>query len=200
MVDGKQIGAGELLTFNDVVDSLLKPGDPTADLSGDTAGVLRIFYPEDPESATSPLIIGLRNYDDPSDGTGTAGTQLGVYSASQSTTVASPALVMPGAEDSARFYSLVGLFALDDVLTTGRITAYDKTGNEVGHFDFALNQTSGAGHFGQVRLSSLTDFTNPGTPVSVRVSVTGGGRLGSYVTLVDLKTNDLTFIKGRPLP
>jgi hypothetical protein len=36
------------------------------DLSGDTAGILRIFYAEDSESATKPLLIRLRNYDDPS--------------------------------------------------------------------------------------------------------------------------------------
>ena len=31
------------------------------------------------------------------------------------------------------------------------------------------------------------------------VTVTQGGRVGGYAVTVDLKTNDLTFIQGRPL-
>jgi hypothetical protein len=34
--------------------------------------------------------------------------------------------------------------------------------------------------------------------VTIRVTITGGGRVGSYAVTVDLKTLDLTFIQGRP--
>jgi hypothetical protein len=34
--------------------------------------------------------------------------------------------------------------------------------------------------------------------VTVKITVTSGGRVGAYAVTVDLKTNDLTFIQGRP--
>ena len=105
---------------------------------------------------------------------------------------------MPGAEDSLRFYSVIGLFALDNVLTTGKIAAIDKDGKEIGSFGFTLNQTGGSGHFGQVFLRDLKGFVNPGTPVTISVTVTGGGRVGAYAVNVDLKTLNMSFIQGRP--
>ncbi len=199
------IQANGLLTYDDVVDSLMKQ-DTAADLTGDTAGILRIFHFEDPDASSKPLVISSRNYDDPSDGSGTAGTQLGVYSSSQTTKPGNTALVVPGAEDSERFYSVIGLFTPDATLTTGRISAIGEDGKEVGFFDFVLNQQNGFGRFGQIFLSALKDPANPGspatiptTPVTIRVTATSGGRVGGYAVTVDLKTNDLTFIQGRPL-
>jgi PKD repeat protein len=199
------IAANGLLTFDDVVDSLMKQ-DPATDLTGDTAGMLRILHFEDPDSSSNPLVISSRNYDDPSDGFGTAGTQLAVYSSSQTTKPGNPALVMPGAENSERFYSVIGLFAADATPTTGRVSAVGADGNEVGFFDFALNQPGGIGRFGQLFLTALKDPANPAspatippTPVTIRVTVTQGARVGGYAVTVDLKTNDLTFIQGRPL-
>jgi hypothetical protein len=199
-----QIPANGLLTFDDVVDSLMKR-DTTKDLTGDTAGLLRILHFEDPDSSSNPLVISSRNYDDPSDGSGTAGTQLAVYSNSQTTKSGNPALVMPGAENSERFYSVIGFFSLDATPTTGRVSAVGAGGKEVGFFDFALNQPGGSGRFGQVFLTALKDPANPAspssippTPVTIRVSVTQGGRVSGYAVTVDLKTNDLTFIQGRP--
>jgi PKD repeat protein len=199
------IAANGLLTFDDVVDSLMKQ-DPSIDLTGDTAGMLRILHFEDADSSTNPLVIGSRNYDDPSDGYGTAGTQLGVYSSAQTAKPSGPSLVMPGAENSDRFYSVIGLFAVDAAPTTGRVSAIGADGKEVGFYDFVLNQPGGIGRFGQIFLTALKDpadpaspATIPSTPVTIRVTVTQGARVGGYAVTVDLKTNDLTFIQGRPL-
>jgi hypothetical protein len=113
--------------------------------------------------------------------------------------------VIPGAEDSERFYSVLGLFSLDATLTTGRISAVGADGKEIGFYEFELNKANGFGHFGQVFLRDLKDPASPGspatipaTPVTIRVTVTQGGRVGGYAVTVDLKTNDLTFIQGRP--
>jgi hypothetical protein len=199
-----QIPGNGLLTYDDVVDSLMKQ-DTATDLTGDTAGMLRILHFEDSDSTTNPLVISSRNYDDPSDGFGTAGTQLGVYSSAQTTTQTGSPLVIPGAENSERFYSVLGLFSPDATPTTGRISAVGADGKEVGFYEFELNKASGFGRFGQIFLNSLKDPSNPGspatippTPVTIRVTVTSGGRVGGYAVTVDLKTNDLTFIQGRP--
>jgi hypothetical protein len=198
------IPANGLLTFDDVVDSLMKR-DTATDLTGDTAGILRIFHFEDADSSSKPLVISMRNYDDPSDGSGTAGTALGVYSSSQTTKASGSPLVIPGAEDSERFYSVIGLFSPDATLTTGRISAVGADGKEIGFFDFVLNEKNGFGRFGQIFLRSLKDPANPSspasipsTPVTIHVTVTQGGRVGGYAVAVDLKTNDLMFIQGRP--
>jgi hypothetical protein len=198
-VVGITIPGNGLLTYDDIVDALLKK-DATVDLTGDTSGMLRIFHFEDADSSTRPLVISSRNYDDPKDGAGTAGTQLGVYSSTQTTKPSSAPLLIAGAEDSERFYSVIGLFSLDPGVTTGRISAVGPDGKEVGGFDFGLNQNDqgGAGHFGQIFLRALSGWTNPGTPVTVKISVNKGGRVGAYAVTVDLKTNDLTFIQGRP--
>ena len=74
------IPAGKLLGADDIV-AVLAARDTRVDLSGSSAGILRIFYPEDDESATRPLIIGSRNYND--DPTGTAGSQPPVYTEAQ---------------------------------------------------------------------------------------------------------------------
>jgi PKD repeat protein len=199
-----KIPANGLLTYDDVVDSLMKQ-DTATDLTGDTAGMLRILHFEDADSATNPLVISSRNYDDPSDGFGTAGTQLGVYSSAQTTSPSGAPLVIPGAENSERFYSVLGLFSPDATLTTGRISAVGTDGKEIGFYNFELNKANGFGRFGQVFLTALNDPSNPGspatipqTPVTIRVTVTQGGRIGGYAVTVDLKTNDLTFIQGRP--
>jgi hypothetical protein len=198
-VVGISIPGNGLLTYDDIVDSLLKK-DTTVDLSGDTAGMLRIFHFEDADSATKPLVISSRNYDDPTDGTGTAGTSLAVYSAAHTSKPGAAPLLVAGAEDSERFYSVLGLFAIDPGITTGKISAIGPDGKEVGTFDFGLNQNDagGAGHFGQIFLRALSGWTNPGVPVTVKITVTSGGRVGAYAVTVDLKTNDLTFIQGRP--
>lgn len=192
-VDEVPIASGEQLTYDDVVGSLLK-NDKTADLSGNSAGILRIYYPEDDESATRPLMIGSRNYNDQP--TGTAGTQLAVYSLAQ---VAGEGqnLYLSGAEDSDRYGSRIGVFSVDAGPVTGRIVAVASDGSEVGSVNFTVGGSSP--HYGQL---SLTDpnmnFTNPGMPVSIRIDQLNGGRVGAYAFTVDKVTLDTNFLQALP--
>ena len=187
------IAGGYQLAWDDVVGSLLAQ-DKSVDLSGSTAGILRIYYPEDDESATRPLIIGSRNYDEQP--TGTAGTQLAVYTAAQ---VAGPGqkLYLSGAEDSNRYGSRIGVFAMDPGPVSFRIVAVDTGGNEVGSLSTALGGS--APHFGQISLTDPSmNFRNPGTPVSIRIDQVSGGRVGAYAFTVDKVTLDTNFIQALP--
>ena len=192
-VTNRSIAAGQLLTYDDVIGSLLTQ-DTRVDLSRSNAGILRIFYAEDDESGTRPLVIGSRNYDD--EPTGTAGSQLSVYTLAQA---AGPGqvLFLAGAEDSDRYGSRIGVFALDAGPVTGRIVAVGPDGSEVGSANFTVGGSSP--RYGQL---SLTDpnlnFRNPGTPVSIRIDQVAGGRLGAYVFTVDKVTLDTNFIQALP--
>jgi PKD repeat protein len=190
-LDKYPILAGQLLGADDVVSAL--GTDP-----GNTAGILRIYYPKDDESATHPLIISSRNYDDQP--TGTAGSQLDVYTSLQAGS-ASHNLYLTGVEDSDRYRSVIGVFAMDTGATAapvaGRIVAVGPDGSEVGSVGFVLG---GSGpRYGQI---SLTDpnlnFKNPGTPVSIRIDQLSGGKIGAYAFTVDKVTNASVFIQALP--
>jgi PKD repeat protein len=192
-VDKLPIAAGELLTYDDVVGSLLAQ-DKNVDLSGSTAGILRIYYPEDDESATRPLIIGSRNYDDQP--TGTAGTQLALYTPAQ---VAGPGqkLYLSGAEDSDRYGSRIGVFVMDPGPVSFRIVAVDADGTEVGSLSTVLGGS--VPHFGQISLTDASlGFRNPGTPISIRIDQVSGGRVGAYAFTIDKVTLDTNFIQALP--
>jgi PKD repeat protein len=187
------IAAGQLLTYDDVVAALLAR-DTKVDLSGSNAGILRVFYPEDDDSATHPLVIGSRNYND--DPTGTAGSQLAVYTGAQAGG-ASQNLFLTGVEESARYASRIGVFAMDPGPVTGRIVAVAPDGSEVGSVPFTLGGSSP--HYGQISLTdSNMNFTNPGKPVSIRFEQLRGGRVGAYAFTVDKVTLDTNFIQGLP--
>ena len=187
------VAAGQLLNYDDVVSALMSR-DTRVDLSGSNAGILRVFYPQDDESATRPLVIGSRNYDD--EPTGTAGSQLAVYTGAQAGG-ASKDLFLTGVEDSARYSSRIGVFALDPGHVTGRVVAVAPDGSEVGSVGFELGGSSP--RYGQI---SLTDpnmhFTNPGKPVSIRFEQLSGGRVGAYAFTVDKVTLDTNFIQALP--
>jgi hypothetical protein len=188
------IAAGELLSYEDVVASFLAKKDTSVDLSGSSAGVLRIYYPEDAESSTRPLIVGSRNYDDQP--TGTAGSQLAVYTRSQGGS-STKRLALPGAEESDRYSSRIGVFTMDPGPVSFRIVAIDSNGVEVGSLVTGLG---GAGlHFGQLDLTNPSfNFTNPGKPVTIRIDSISGGRVGAYVFTVDKVTLDTNFIQALP--
>jgi PKD repeat protein len=187
------IAAGQLLTYDDVIAALMAR-DTRVDLSGSNAGILRVFYPEDDDSATHPLIIGSRNYDD--EPTGTAGSQLAVYTSAQAGG-ASQDLFLTGVEDSARYASRIGVFTMDPGPVTGRIVVIAPDGSQVGSMPFWLGGSSP--RYGQISLTdSNMNFTNPGKPVSIRFEQLSGGRVGAYAFTVDKVTLDTNFIQGLP--
>jgi hypothetical protein len=193
-VDKLSIAAGELKTWDDVVGTLLAT-DTRVDLSGDNAGILRVYYPADDESATRPLVIGSRNYSDLGSA-GTAGSQLALYTPAQA---AGPGqnLYLSGAEDSDRYGSRIGVFAIDPGPVTFRIVAVDPSGNEVGSL---VAQLGGSGvHWGQLDLNNSDfNFRNPGKPVSIRIDQISGGRVAAYAFTVDKVTLDTNFIQALP--
>ena len=187
------IPAGRLLGADDIV-AVLSAIDTSVDLSGSSAGILRIFYPEDDESATRPLIIGSRNYND--DPTGTAGSQLALYTGAQAGGP-SQNLFLTGVEESDRYASRIGVFAMDPGPVTGRIVAVAPDGSEVGSVGFTLGGSSP--RYGQLSLTEPNmNFTNPGKPVSIRFDQLTGGRVGAYAFTVDKVTLDTNFIQALP--
>jgi len=191
-----RIAAGELLTYDDVVKSLMTTPDTSADLSGSNAGFLHIFYSKDDDSATKPLIISSRNYDDQT--TGTAGSQLALYTRAHGGS-STKKLFAAGAEDSLRYATKIGVFAMDPGPVSFRIVAVDSNGTEVGSLSTGLG---GAGaHFGQIDLTDAAfNFTNPGKPVTIRIDSISGGRVGAYVFTVDKVTLDTNFVQALPQP
>jgi hypothetical protein len=188
------IGPGQLLTYDDIVGSLMAT-DTRVDLSGSSAGILRIYYVADSESSTHPLIIGSRNYDDQP--TGTAGTQLAIYTSAQAAT-GTQVLYLPGVEDSARYATKIGVFTPDAGPIRGGISAVAPDGSQVGSIGFTVG--AGGLHYGQLDLTQLSNFVNPNKPVTIRITVdpSSTGRLCAYAFTVDKVTLDTNFIQGLP--
>ena len=115
--------------------------------------------------------------------------------------------MIPGAENSERFYSVIGLFSPDGTPTTGRISAVGADGKEVGFYDFGLNTGERVRAFRPDLPDGSQGSLEPGlsrhdpadSGHDPRDGRRQGGRVGGYAVTVDLKTNDLTFIQGRPL-
>lgn len=192
-VDKVPIDAGALLTYDDIVGSLLAQ-DTSVDLSGDSAGILRVYFGEDADSAQHPLVIGSRNYDD--EPTGTTGSQLAVYTGAQAGSD-SKNLFLTGVEDSDRYSSRIGVFTMDPGSISFRIVAVGPDGTEIGSFNTTLGGSSP--RFGQISLTdSRLNFKNPGKPVAIRIDQIGGGRVGAYAFTVDRVTLDTNFIQALP--
>jgi hypothetical protein len=186
------IPAGQLLTYDDVIGTLMSQ-DTSVDLTGSNSGILRIYYPEDAESASRPLIIGSRNYDDQT--TGTAGSQLALYTRGQ-TASDGQRLVLSGAVENDRYTSKLGVFTVDAGPVSFRVVAVAPDGSEVGALITALG---GAGpHWGQISLANLPSFVNPGVPISIRIDQINGGRVAGYAFTVDKATLDTNFIQALP--
>jgi hypothetical protein len=188
------IGIGRSLILDDVVGTLLDEYTP-ADLKREsTQGVLRISYRAASDSAAAPLLIGGRIYDDRGSA-GTAGMQLFVYSNGESVAPGSP-LVLPGAQQNLRFRTNIGFFALGDLPTPVRVTAVKQDGATAGALDFVLNETGRNGHYAQLPMSAIPGIV--GEPMTIRVEVLGGSRIGAYVVTVDQISSDTVFVQGRP--
>jgi hypothetical protein len=190
------IGAGSSASLDDVVGSVLARYAPAdIDLTRDsTLGLLRIYYLAASDSATAPLLIGGRIYDDRG-AAGTAGMQLFVYSNGESVSPGSP-LVLPGAQQNLRFRTNIGVFAMGDALSRVRVTAVKEDGSEAGRFDFVLNDSTRSGHYVQLPMSAIPGIV--GEPMTIRVEVLEGSRVGAYVVTVDQISSDTVFVQGRP--
>ncbi len=190
------IGPGRSVILDDVVGSVLAHYAPSGiDLTQDsTLGLLRISYRAASDSSTAPLLIGGRIYDDRGTA-GTAGMQLFVYSNGESVAPGSP-LVLPGAQQNLRFRTNIGFFAMGDLLTRVRVTAVKQDGSEAGTFDFVLNDSTRSGHYVQLPMSAIPGIV--GEPMTIRVEVLEGSRVGAYVVTVDQISSDTVFIQGRP--
>jgi hypothetical protein len=121
--------------------------------------------------------------------------QLFVYSNGESVAPGSP-LVLPGAQQNLRFRTNIGFFALGDLPTPVRVTAVKQDGATAGALDFVLNETGRNGHYAQLPMSAIPGIV--GEPMTIRVEVLGGSRIGAYVVTVDQISSDTVFVQGRP--
>jgi hypothetical protein len=185
------IGPAELLTYDDVIATLMSQ-DTSVNLTGSNSGFLRIYYPEDAESSTRPLIIGSRNFDDQT--TGTAGSQLALYTHNQAANTGQK-LVLSGAQESSQYTTKIGVFLMDPGPVALRIAAVGADGLEIGALITSLGNGS---HWGQISLKDLPNFVNPNVPVSIKIDSISGGHVGAYAFTVDKTTLDTTFIQALP--
>ena len=181
-----------MVTFNDIAE--LFPNVPDIAAAAGTAGLLRVSYPPDSQTATNPVLVSARAYDDRSTTTGgTAGTALSSFAAADAITVGDAPIVIPGAELDDLFRTNVGFFALDDESTVVKVTAVDKDGNVVGEVP-AIPLNGASGPWAQLPVSLIPNI--PSEPFSLWVEVLSGGRIGTYAINIDQKSSDTTFIKG----
>ena len=194
---------GQLLFLDDVVAQLFATaGNNLADPNNGTAGVLKIVHFADPETSSAPLIISARNYDDQP--TGTVGSQLSVYTGPLSIGPNEPSLLLAGVEADGgsnlnpRFETILSVFSFDDTQTTVRLTALKSDGTVLGFHDVVLNQPGGGGHF-QPRNLNLPEFHAViNEPVTIKVDVMSGGRVGAYALIRDVVTRDPTYVQAIP--
>ncbi len=201
------LGPGKLVFWDDIVAQVFAtPDNHLAELTNGTAGVVRIQHFADPETTTAPLLISARNYDDQP--TGTVGSQLFAYTRPISIGPGEAPLMLTGLQqDDAtnpkpRFTSTVNVFAYDDVLTVVRLTALKSDGTELGRHHVALNNPGASGHF-QPRSLGASDATGSlygvrNEPISVKIEVVEGGRVGAYGMIEDLTTRDPTYVQALP--
>jgi PKD repeat protein len=190
------IGTGRSLILDDVVGAVLAQYAP-ADVNlrqESTQGLLKISYRAAGDSTANPLLIGGRIYDDRGTA-GTAGMQLFVYSNGESVAPGSP-LVLPGAQQNLRFRTNIGFFAMGDLPTNVRVSGVKLDGTVAGTFEFILNDGTRSGHYVQLPMSAIPGIV--GEPMTIKVEVTDGSRVGAYVVTVDQISSDTVFVQGRP--
>src|SRR5262249_34488308 len=203
-------GVGAVCCDDVVAQLFATPENHLADETNGTAGIVRIQHFADAETTSSPLIISSRNYDDQP--AGTVGSQLMTYTRPISVGLGEAALLLTGLESDAssspkvRFDSTVNVFAYDDVFTRVRLTALKSDGTVLGTHDLVLNYSADGvpytGHF-QPRYLSASDATGnlngvQSAPISVKVEVIEGGRVGAYGLVEDITTHDPTYVQATP--
>jgi hypothetical protein len=193
------MASGQLLSFDDI--SELYPDVPEIATATSTSGLLRVTYTADADAAVHPVYVSARSYDDRSlTSGGTAGTALASFAAGDAIGFGDAPMVIPGIEQSERFRTNVGMFALDPVLTIVKVSAVDKDGNVIGAVEgVPLNNNdplAPSGPWSQFPITAISGL--PTEAFSLRVEVKQGGRVGAYAINIDQKSLDTTFIKGTP--
>lgn len=194
---------GQLVFYDDVVAQVFaSAGNNLADPDNGTAGVLRITHYVDGDTSTAPLIISARNYDDQP--TGTVGSQLSVYTRPLSLGPNEPSLRLAGPQADGggnpkpRFETILSAFSFDDTQTTVRLTAVKSDGTVLGFHDLVLNQPGAGGHF-QPRNLNIPEFNAVvNEPITIKVDVMSGGRVGAYALIRDIVTRDPTYVQAVP--
>lgn len=190
------IGSGRSVILDDVVGVVLAQYAP-ADVNlrqESTLGLLRVSYRAAGDSTANPLLIGGRIYDDRG-AAGTAGMQLFVYSNGESVALGNP-LVLPGAQQNLRFRTNIGFFSMGDLPTRVRVSGLKQDGTVAGTFEFLLNDAGRSGHYVQLPMSAIPGIV--GEPMTIKVEVLEGSRVGAYVVTVDQISADSVFVQGRP--
>ena len=190
------IGSGRSVILDDVVGTVLAqyPLSGVNLRQDSTLGLLKISYRAASDSTANPLLIGGRIYDDRG-AVGTAGMQLFVYSNGESVAPGSP-LVLPGAQQNLRFRTNIGFFAMGDLPTRVRVSGVKQDGAVAGTVEFLLNDASRSGHYVQLPMSAIPGIV--GEPMTIKVEVLEGSRVGAYVVTVDQISSDSVFVQGRP--
>jgi hypothetical protein len=206
---------GPLAFWDDVVAQLFANSENhLADSNNGNAGILRIQHFTDVETTSAPLQISARNYDDQP--RGTVGSELLDYTRAVSIGPADAPMLLTGLQqDDAsnpklRFSSTVNVFAYDDVQTDVLLTALSIDGSVLGTHHVVLNQPFVddrgqplvTGHF-QPRALDASDATGSlngvqNQPISIKVEVVQGGRIGVYGLIEDVTTHDPTYIQAFP--
>ncbi|MDQ5859130.1 MAG: PKD domain-containing protein, partial [Acidobacteriota bacterium] len=186
--------SGRSASLDDIVGTILDGYTPLDLKRENTLGLLRISYRAAADSTANPLLIGGRIYDDRG-AAGTAGMQLFVYSNGESVSPGSP-LVLPGAQQNLRFRTNIGFFSMGDLPTRVRVSGVKMDGTVAGTFEFLLNDASRSGHYVQLPMSAIPGVV--GEPMTIKVEVLEGSRVGAYVVTVDQISSDTVFVQGRP--
>jgi hypothetical protein len=197
-----RIGPGTLAAADDVIGGIMDDFTPHDLKTLSTTGLLRISY--SPEVPGAAMVLSARNYDDQV--TGTAGTQLAVYSRSDGVSASERPLFVPGAQEDSgenvRLRTTLGVFAMDNRQTRVRVSVVkaDGTVPPGGTFDFMLNQPGASSHMAQIFMdrNNLPGIVN-NEAMTIKTEVLEGGRAGVYVVTVDTNTRDTSFKAGRPV-
>jgi hypothetical protein len=85
---------------------------------------------------------------------------------------------------------------MGDLPTRVRVTAVKQDGVAGGAFEFLLNEPGQSGHYVQVPMSAIPGIV--GDPMTIKIEVLEGSRVGAYVVAVDQISSDTVFVQGRP--
>jgi hypothetical protein len=85
---------------------------------------------------------------------------------------------------------------MGDLPTQVRVSGVKLDGTVAGTFEFLLNDANRSGHYVQLPMSAIPGIV--GEPMTIKVEVLEGSRVGAYVVTVDQISSDTVFVQGRP--